>query len=231
MKLFRINSVGSGLRAVLGWPLFLTGIYMCAALIGSVIPVNSVWQEPDDGITLFVETNGVHVSIIVPTVSEFADLTDIIRPNDLTDPKLNGTHAMIGWGHAGVYRNAPTWADIRPADIASAVLGSEHTLLHVYHLNNPQPQPHRATFKVSPDQYRLMVANIRSSFALTASGQSIAHRAYGPDNVFYEANGRYSAVHTCNEWTGSVLRNAGVKMGAWTPLPGGVMRWFRTRRK
>ena len=31
---------------------------------------------------------------------------------------------------------------------------------------------------------------------------------------------------TCNEWTGSILRNAGVRIGAWTPFNSGVMRWF-----
>lgn len=179
--------------------------------------------------TLFVETNGVHVSIIVPIASNIADLSDIIRPRDLTNPNLRGTHAMIGWGHAGVYRNAPTWAEVRPTDIASAIIGSDNTLLHVYHLDNPQPQSHRAMFKVSPAQYQSIVTDIRGSFALTASGESVAHPAYGPDNIFYEANGRYSSVRTCNEWTGSILRKSGVKMGVWTPLPGGVMRWFSGR--
>ena len=39
-------------------------------------------------------------------------------------------------------------------------------------------------------------------------------------------NHHYNALNTCNTWTGSVLKKAGVRIGMWTPLPGGVMRWF-----
>ena len=61
---------------------------------------------------------------------------------------------------------------------------------------------------------------------MDASGQSRAYAAYGPDNLFYDSYGHYSAIQTCNNWTGDILRNAGVRIGIWTPMPGGVMRWF-----
>ncbi|MEJ8631383.1 DUF2459 domain-containing protein [Sphingomonas sp. I4] len=38
--------------------------------------------------------------------------------------------------------------------------------------------------------------------------------------------GRYSAAHTCNNWTGNALAAAGVRMGWWTPFPWTVMRWL-----
>jgi len=205
------------------------GLYMAAALLGSVIPANPHWREPETGITLFVETNGVHVSLIVPISAVGEDMSDLIRPEDLERPDIFGTHAIIGWGHGGVYRNSPSWPDLRASDVASAVFGSGDTLLHIYHVNNPAPAPYRAAFRVSTAQYRVIVREIRSSFRLNAAGKSSAIGAYGPDNLFYRANGRYSAFHTCNNWTGHVLRRAGVKVGIWTPMPGGVMRWF-TRR-
>ena len=54
------------MRAIIGWPLLLVGAYFIGALVGSFIPSNSDWREPDRGIPIFVETNGVHVSLIVP---------------------------------------------------------------------------------------------------------------------------------------------------------------------
>jgi len=205
------------------------GLYMAVTLLGSLIPANPRWREPDTGITLFVETNGVHVSLIVPISAVGEDISDLIRPEDLERPDLFGTHAMIGWGHGGVYRNSPSWSDLRAGDVASAVFGSGDTLLHIYHLHNPTPAPYRAAFRVSTAQYRFIVREIRRSFRVDASGRSSPIAAYGPDNLFYRANGRYSAFHTCNNWTGDVLRRAGVKVGIWTPIPGGLMRWF-TRR-
>ena len=199
---------------------------MMMALIGSHIPANGGWAQPSQGVDLFVETNGVHVSLILPVAAVGEDLSDIVRPDQLPDPQLYGTHIIIGWGHAGVYRNAETWAQVRASDVGSAIFGSDDVLLHVYHLTNPQPASHRKTFRVTARQYRQIVRDIRSSFKHDRTGQTVATPAYGPDNLFYDARGRYTAVYTCNEWTAAVLRQAGVRVGIWTPMPGGVMRWF-----
>jgi uncharacterized protein (TIGR02117 family) len=226
LKLFYIGNRWQLMRALLGWPFALLGIYFIAALMGSMIPTNSNWRPPNDGIDIFVETNGVHVSIIVPMVAADQDLRDLIRPEHLTNPSLYGTHAMIGWGHAGVYQNAATWADVRSGDVASAIFGSDDVLLHVYHLKNPRPETGRKMFRVSIAQYKILIKNIRKQFRLTVAGQSQSITGYSVDNRFYVAHGHYSALKTCNEWTALMLRKAGVRVGIWSPMPGGVMRWF-----
>jgi uncharacterized protein (TIGR02117 family) len=226
MKLFHITGIWGILRAVFGWPLFLIGLYFLTALIGSNIPANNAWRQPRDGIDIFVETNGVHVSIIVPISTAGEDLSDLIRPEHLSQKELYGTHAMIGWGHGGVYRNAKTWADVRSGDVTSAFFGSDDTLLHIYHLINPKPAPYRKKIKVSVQQYRSIISQIRSTFLLNGNGQSIANSAYGPNNLFYNAHGRYSAFYTCNSWSGHILKNAGIRTGIWTPMAGGLMQWF-----
>jgi uncharacterized protein (TIGR02117 family) len=226
VKLFRINSVGTALRALIAWPLLAIGFYMIAALVGSFIHANGSWREPTEGVPIFVETNGVHVSLIVPMSAAGEDLSDLIRPEDLNYRELYGTHAMIGWGHGRVYRNAQTWRDVRSGDIASAIFGSDFTTLHIYHLIDPQPTSIRKRFLVSFEQYRYIIKDVRATFRLTKDGKSKAYPAYGPNNLFYDSKGRYSAFNTCNEWTAGVLRRAGVRMGIWTPMPGGVMRWF-----
>jgi uncharacterized protein (TIGR02117 family) len=226
LKLFRINSLWTALRALLGWPMLILGCYMLAALIGSLVPANNAWRQPAEGVDIFVETNGVHVSLIVPISAAGEDLSDLIRPDQLINRDLYGTHATIGWGHKRVYRNARTWADVRIEDVASAIIGSDDTTLHVYHVINPQPLPHRKTLRVSDRQYRGIIQQIRATFRLNNRGESVAYPAYSPDNLFYDSSGHYSAIHTCNSWTGDILRNAGIRIGMWTPMPDAVMRWF-----
>lgn len=206
--------------------MLIVGVYFIAALVGSFIPANSDWREPDRGIPIFVETNGVHVSLIVPMSASGEDLSGIIRPEHLSNVDLYGTHAMVGWGHGRVYRNARTWGDVKSGDIGSAIIGSDDTTLHIYHLIDPRPAPHRKRFLVSQQQYRSIIDSIRSTFRLTRDGKSKAYQAYGANNLFYDSKGHYSAYTTCNEWTAAVLRKAGVRIGIWTPMPGGVMRWF-----
>jgi hypothetical protein len=43
-------------------------------------------------------------------------------------------------------------------------------------------------------------------------------RGYGPRDIFYAANGRYTAIDTCNQWTGQALRAGGAPVAAWTPF-------------
>jgi uncharacterized protein (TIGR02117 family) len=226
LKLFHITGFWEVVRAVLGWPFLAIGLYFTAAFIGSSIPANANAVQPKDGIPIFVETNGVHVSLIVPITLASEDLSDLIRPDQLREPAYYGTHVMIGWGHGGVYRHSKTWATVRSGDVTSAVFGSDDVVLHVYHLSDPHPTPDRRMLRVTPVQYHSIIRQIRAAFLLDARHESQENPAYGPDNVFYVARGHYTALHTCNSWTGDVLRNAGVRIGIWTPMPGGVMKWF-----
>ena len=199
---------------------------MVAAFVGSHIAANGNWRSPREGVDIFVESNGVHVSLILPMASAGEDLSDVIRPDQLSNGGLYGTHAMIGWGHGAVYQNARTWSDVKSGDVASAIFGSNDTILHVYHLVDPQPLQFRKRLRVSVAEYRSIVRQVRSKFQLARNRRSVAHVAYGPDNLFYDSNGHYNAFYTCNTWVGEVLKHAGVRVGVWTPLAGGVMRWF-----
>jgi uncharacterized protein (TIGR02117 family) len=201
--------------------------YLAAALLGSLIAANSDWQQPSDGIELFVETNGVHTGIVMPVYSNIYDWRDLIKPSDLRDPSQYGSHILVGWGHAGVYRNAEKWQNLRFSDASSAIFGSDDTLVHVYHLNYPQTYPHyRRRLMVSESQYRIIASTIAAQIKIDSYGQPSPSSGYGQGDLFYDATGHYNAFNTCNSWTASVLRKAGIRTAAWTPFSGGVMRWI-----
>lgn len=202
-------------------------LYLLAALAGSIIPVNQQWRSPDNGIELFIETNGLHTGIVMPIQSDVHDWSNLIRPEHLSDPTRYGSHILIGWGHEGVYRNTQHWKDLRIKDAASAIFGSRETLIHIYHLKYPQDYPHyRRSFEVREDEYRKLVAAILPRFALDASGQPEPSKGYGTGDLFYKSQGHYSAFYTCNNWTSDVLNQAGIRTALWSPFQGGVMRWF-----
>ena len=80
----------------------------------------------------------------------------------------------------------------------------------------------RSARSCSPPASIRLAAFVRDTLG---TGGKVAN-GYGPDDVFYDARGTYSAIGTCNEWTGRALRHAGVRVGAWTPFPATVMGWF-----
>lgn len=198
-------------------------LYLAAGLIGGAVPANRGWTPPADGVTVWVETNGIHTGIVVPKVAAGVDWRPLLPPGDLADPRFGGWgYASIGWGERAFYLETPTWADVRPLTVLGAAFGSRRTLMHVEHLPRPREGADVRRLVLRPAEYRRLAAYLRASFA-----DAPKHlRGYARGDVFYEANGRYSAIRTCNAWTGAALRHAGVRVGWWTPFPWSVMAWF-----
>ena len=217
---------GIGLAvAVLLAPVLL---YFGAALLGAAVPANRSWQEPQDGVLIFVRTNGVHTWLMLPTVGPDMDWRPIAPAVHIRDPRYAGNYLAFGYGNRDFYLNTPRWEDLRLETALSAAFGRGRSLMHVEHEWNPRPDEYQRAFRISRDGYRRLATHILSSFERDGQGRSIPllGRGYGPADIFYEARGPYNAFYTCNEWTGEALRAAGVKVGVWTPLSQSVMARF-----
>lgn len=197
--------------------------YFALGTIGGSIPANTAWRAPAAGVTVYVESNGVHTGIVVPKVAAGIDWRRLLRGDALADPRFAGyDHVAIGWGERAFYLETPTWSDIRPLTVLRAAFGSDRTVMHVEHLPRPRTGADVRAVTLRPDEYRRLVMFLRRGFADPA-----AHvRGYNRNDAFYDARGRYSAIHTCNSWTGEALRSAGARIGWWTPFPWSVMAWF-----
>ena len=197
--------------------------YGAAGMVGGAIPTNPGWRAPPDGVTVFVESNGVHVGLIVPKVAAGVDWRGVAPARDLADPRYGAyDHLAIGWGERAFFLGTPTWADIRPGPILHAAFGSDSTLVHVEHIPRPAPGADLRAVVLRPDEYRRLAAFIRARIVPGGS----RYAGYGRDDLFYQARGRYSAVRDCNAWVGDALRAAGVRIGWWTPFPVTILGWF-----
>lgn len=196
--------------------------YALAGLVGSSIAVNGEWKQASEGVRIYVADNGVHTDLILPVAAADVDWRRMIRPEHLRDPRMAGhSHVSFGWGNRDFYLNTATWADVRIDRVLVALVGIGSTVVHVEYGVEPGPDPHIRAVTLTPDEYRRLAAYVQETFA---GGQVVP--GYGQADAFYPARGGYSALRTCNEWTGAALREAGVTMGAWTPFTFGVMRWL-----
>lgn len=210
---------------LLTWALLAPLLYLAAGAIGGAIPRNAGWLEAEDGITIYVASNGVHTGLVLPTRSAGHDWSPLLRPEHLRDPRYAGHYLWFGWGERDFYLNTPTWAEVSPRTLVGAAIGSGETLVHVDHLLEPWQDAR--PIRLSPAQYHALVAAIRGSFDLRFDlRRSRPIPGYGAADVFYPARGRYDAIRTCNWWTGRMLVAAGVRVGAWTPFSATVMQWF-----
>ena len=188
---------------------------------GSLIPASPKVQPPAQGVTIYVYTNGVHSGLVVPAVNALHDWRARVPASDLPDSHRAGRWLLFGWGERNFYLNTPTWDKVDPLIVLRAAIGSNATLMHVDHLQRVWSGPDLRPIMLTPAQYRALAKAIDADFA-----PGTAIHGYGADDVFYPGRGQYSALRTCNEWTGGKLRDIGVRVGAWTPLSWSVMRWF-----
>jgi uncharacterized protein (TIGR02117 family) len=206
--------------------LALPAAYLSAAVVLGAIPANVAWRPPAQGITILVRTNGVHTWIMMPRTNRYMDWRPYAPGMDLADPRWgNANYVAIGYGNRDFYLNTPTWADLSFKTAAYALFGGGSALLHVEHVHDPEADEWQRSFKVTPAQYVRLTRFIRARFRLDAHGRTIPllGRGYGPNDMFYEANGGYSFILTCNEWTGRALRQAGIRTGLWTPFSQSIM--------
>ncbi len=204
----------------------LVAAYGLAGLIGGAIPANANWRPAEQGVRIYVDDNGVHTGLVLPQVAAGVDWRGQLRGDALADPRYAGlSHVAFGWGDRAFYVETPHWSDIKLSTILRAAGGSRRTVVHVEHLSEPRVEPGRKSVVLRPDEYRRLAAFIRATFATEPDAPAPIH-GYFANDAFYSGRGTYSAINTCNAWTGAALRAAGVKIGLWTPFPVTVMQWF-----
>ena len=206
--------------------LAVPALYLVAALIGSVMPVNRGWTEPADGTTIYIADNGVHADIIMPVRVGGLDWTRTIPNRDFAAADPNARWIAFGSGEQRVYLDTPTWWDITPGTLWSGLAGGKR-VMHVEYV--PSPAYAARQIRLRPEEYRRLWAAIRADFALDENGrpQRIAHPGYGPSDAFYRANGKASALRTCNAVAAHWLRLAGIRTGLWPPFVNGLTWRYR----
>ncbi len=214
-------------RAIIGWLGLVVGLYFAAGWVGSSLPAHRDFAESNapDAVTVIIATNGVHTSIAMPLRSPDMDWSRLFPPSDTAEPFRPYTHVAISWGEKAVFLDTPTWADLSPLTVLRIIGVGGDALYHVEHWVRPAPSPDFRPLRISRTQYRALVRAILRDLPPVGVGGRRVYPGYESHDVFYDARGTYTAYTTCNEWTGATLRAAGIRTGAWTPFPGGVMKW------
>ncbi|MDE1468308.1 DUF2459 domain-containing protein [Aurantiacibacter sp. D1-12] len=215
--------LAAGLLAMLG--MVVLG-YPVAAWVGSSIPQNSEWSEPENGVDIMVETNGTHTSIIVPVVTAQKDWRETFPSASAPTPHGPATHIAIGYGEREVFLNVPTWGDLQPGTALRIATVGGDALVRVSHYVRPAPSENHRPLRITHDQYARLVSAIEAHLPEMPVGDREVLKGTYVDDAYYEALGDYTMGTTCNSWVGARLADAGIPMGLWTPMAGGVMKWI-----
>jgi uncharacterized protein (TIGR02117 family) len=206
--------------------LAVPALYLVAALVGSLVPVNRGWSEPAQGTTIYIADNGIHADIIMPVRAEGLDWAPLVPKSDMAAVPPGASWIAFGSGEKHVYLDTPTWWDITPRTIWYSLAGGAR-VIHAEYV----PSPYYAVreIRLRAEEYRRLWAAIRADFALDRTGRPIRidRPGYGPADAFYRATGKASAVRTCNAVVARWLRLAGVKTSLWPPFVNGLTWRYR----
>ncbi len=206
--------------------LLLPALYLLAALVGSLVPVNRNWVEPDDGVTVLLASNGIHADIIMPMRAHGLDWGPLLPVRHFAAADPGAGWVAFGSGERRVYLETPRWRDIKLRTIWSGLTGGER-VMHVERVSNPGYATR--AIRLRPHEYRRLWAAVRGDFDLDRAGHPKLLEApgYGRSDAFYGATGKASALRTCNSWAAERLRIAGVRTSLWPPFVQGLMWRYR----
>ena len=202
--------------------LAIPALYLLAGLVGSLVPANRSWSEAEQGTTVYLADNGIHADILMPVKAQGLDWAPLLPKGDFASADPNARWIAFGSGEERVYLNTPTWWDITPRTIWSALTGGRR-VMHVEYVSNPRYAVRQ--IRLRPEEYRRLWAAIRADF--NGKPQLIGHPGYGCCDAFYRATGKANAIRTCNSWAADRLRLAGIKTSLWPPFVQGMTWRYR----
>jgi len=214
---------------ILGLLLFVV-VYFSGDFILSRIPASrSEMGYAKDGISVYVLSNGVHTDIVLPVRQDSVDWNDIF-PYENTKGQDSLQHwVAIGWGDKGFYLNTPEWKDLKLKTALVAGLGIGETALHVTYYKRMQENQYCRKTMITRAQYSRLVSYVLASLEKDGQGKPIlieTNAQYNNDDAFYEANGAYSLLFSCNTWTNKALKYANMPAGVWTVFDKGILRHY-----
>ena len=195
-----------------------------------MIAVNRAWAEPRQGTVVYLASNRIHTDIIMPVKANGLDWAPLLPRSDFAAPDPDARWIAFGAGEQRVYLNTPTWWDLTPRTIWSALTGGRE-VIHAEYVTDPAYAARE--IRLRPQEYRRLWAAVRAGFELGPAGRPlrIDHPGYGRSDAFYRANGRASMFRTCNSWVAGRLRLAGVKTSLWPPFTDGLLWRYRRLRE
>ena len=200
------------------------GLYFFTALLLGLIAVNPPPRPSAEDVDIFVTSNGVHTSLVLPMVSPTRDWRTVLPFLNASPETARAPFLAIGWGDRGFYLQTPAWAELKPSTALRALTGLDTAVLHIEASVEPPLSDRARRVRLSPARLATLIATIDASLTRDEAGRArqVAGAHYNDFDAFYEAGGHYSLFYTCNEWARSALSQAGVRMPVWSPFTAAI---------
>ncbi len=105
--------------------------------------------------------------------------------------------------------------------------------MHVTLLPDLLPGKEVIPVYISSRQLDLLCTYVYNSFRLNNESKplTIQAKGYGDDDLFFDAEGKFSIFKSCNVWTNEGLKSAGIRCSEWTPFDKPILYQLSCSRK
>ena len=192
-------------------------VYLLLSLILTFIPVNNKENDEDKYKSIYLNSNGVHLNIIIPKNEIDTKLLDGLK----YDKEDN--YFSFGWGDKNFYLKTPTWSDLTFKNTFLALFINSSALIHLNRYHSIQKD--WVEIKVDQNQLDKINLYIYRSFYFDSLDKKVLliNKGYANNDDFYEATGNFSCFKTCNSWVNSGLKESDIKACIWTPFDFGLL--------
>lgn len=217
------------LYTILGFVVFVLAYFLITFILSSITIDKE--ENSQKEVAIYIKTNGMHTDLVLPIKNEFIDWTQEIKYSHthLTDTS-NIQFIGMGWGDKGFYLETPQWSDLKLSVAFKAAFGLSTTAIHATYFDHISENESCRKIHISKRQYKRLVSYINNTFQKNKEGHLLpisTNANYGNSDAFYEANGSYSLLHTCNTWANNGLKKCGQKACLWTPFDKGIFSKYQ----
>jgi len=166
--------------------------------------------------TVFIVSHGWHTGIVIPNKMIATRLPELSQ-------RFNSAPFIeIGWGDKGFYQSEQITIGLA----LQAMFWSPGSVIHAVAVPDT-PERYFSTSEVialsiTEAQTTSLTEFLANSFARDAQNNIIPSRPgiYG-DSQFYEGEGYYYLLNTCNKWTAKALKSTGINLNTTFKLTAG----------
>lgn len=201
---------------------FLVCVLLCTVSACDLAPhaIEHVQESaPTRNNSMLIISNGWHTGFVLQA-DRLNKALPFLKDRFATAPT---DYYEFGWGDKGFYQSR----EITTGLTLRAMFWSSGSVVHVAAFQEEYPFPRDlgsslTVLPLSESEFNDLIRFIDNSFARDKEGKVIplSTGRYG-DSQFYEGNGSYSVVNTCNKWTARGLKSAGMDISTPFKLTAG----------
>ena len=204
-----------GIKKIVKWIIaiiLIPGVYLLVSLILTYIPINNEEENSEKNKSVYLNSNGVHLNIILPKSQLDSKLLDGLKHFK------NDKYFSFGWGDKNFYLNTPNWSDLSFTIACKALFLKSSTLIHLTRYSTSKED--WVEIKVNQNQLDKINQYIYKTFYFDSLNKKVLlnNKAYSYNDDFYEAKGSYSCFKTSNSWVNAGLKESDIKACLWTPF-------------